>query len=358
MPPSATRRTAATVSCSHPIRSPHGFLKLFPCTAYLTFVAKHVPPPAPTLLSSLAYNLNLATPPKPVRFQVPELQPQSTLETKRFLLAGRRRAHRMQRSKKSDALLAAFRAELFVIEAELNEGAHPAEDSEDNIAALQQEMIVEAWMRNDPDVHVEGEFVVASVEGFMEPVKVQLADVKKAAATRGHGGYRRLSLPSSEDVEAATGRKLHVGESGKRGAVDMETPLEMKDTLVLGLWIVRPQHGGSPRDRHRSPTLLTLPSRSQLEAGALWRHTHALDRRDELCGVSIFACSLPVSPLASALRSSAAAPVALSVPNTHTPHRTEHDASFPTRHGPRRPSTPSPSSRQSSPARSATSAPA
>ncbi|ORY92619.1 HotDog domain-containing protein [Leucosporidium creatinivorum] len=216
------------------------------CHAYLTFVAKHVPPPTPSLLSSLSYTLYLRTPPKPVRFQVPELAPKSTLETKRFLLAGRRRAHRIQRAKKSDALLATFREEIFRLEAEINAeaAAQGGDESEDNIAALQQEMIVEAYMRQDPDVHVEGEFVVASIEGFMEPVKVPLADVKKASATRGHGGYRKLSLPSNEDVEKAAGRRLASTE-GRVGVANSEAPLAMKDTLVVGLWIVRPQHANS-----------------------------------------------------------------------------------------------------------------
>lgn len=212
------------------------------CHAYLTFVAKHVPPPPPTLFTSLARSLNLAFPPKPVRFQVPELQPNSTLETKRFLLAGRRRAHRIQRSKKSEQLLAAFRSQLMQYEEELQEGSTP-DNAGDTIAQIQLEMLVEGWMKNDPDVKVEGDFVVAEIEGFMEPVRVPLAEVKKAAATRGHGGYRKLSVPSADDVEQATGRRMSLNGDTRRHLADMEAPLDQKDTLVMGLWIIRPQHG-------------------------------------------------------------------------------------------------------------------
>ena len=245
------------------------------CHAYFTFVAKHVPPPPPTLLSSLAYSINLATPPKPIRFQLPELEPKSTLETKRFLLAGRRRAHRIQRSKKSEQLLAAFRAQLLQYEAELNEGSAP-ENAGDTIAQIQLEMMVEGWMKQDPDVRVEGEFVVAAIEGFMDPVKVPLAEVKKAAATRGHGGYRRLSVPSADDVEQATGRRLSVGAHSSRALADTQAPLDLKDTLVMGLWIIRPQHCelGDERfpDLHLTDSTSSLGnSKSVLFGGCLMR---------------------------------------------------------------------------------------
>lgn len=200
-------------------------------TAYLTFVAKPDLPPPPTLFKSLTHAVGLTTPPRPTRRQVPAVEPSSTLESKRFLLAGRRRAHRIQGSHKNDELLARFRKQLFAIEAEQRE-LLPSQQGveEDNIAALQQEMIVEAYMRQDPDVRAEDGFVVASIEGFMEPVKIPLATVQKAAAQRGHGGYRRLSMPSAESVDQATGHSTKGAASNEVRGV-----LTMGDTLVNGM---------------------------------------------------------------------------------------------------------------------------
>lgn len=212
------------------------------CHAYLTFVAKPVQNTPPTSLARVSHALGLKTRPSPTRkFQLPEVVPTSTLETKRFLLAGRRRAHRLKRSKESDALLSAMRDEVLRLEKEMNEaerGLVGSKSTEDTILALQTEMVVEAWMRRDSDLRVEGDSVVAEIEGFMAPVKVKKDVVEKAAREKGLGGYRRLSVPDVENVK----RSPQLSQHAKRLA-DLETPLELKDTLVLGLWIVRPQHG-------------------------------------------------------------------------------------------------------------------
>ncbi|KAM0787563.1 hypothetical protein ACM66B_003633 [Microbotryomycetes sp. NB124-2] len=224
--------------------SPLG-VQTYCCHAYLTFVARHVPPPVPTWLSSLSHTLRLSTPPKPKRFQLPEVEPVSLIETKRFLLAGRRRARRIQRAQKSDALLSSMRSELFAIEKDVIERDRNAgvKDTQDNIAQLQLELIVEAYMRQDPDIKFEGDDVVVSIEGFMEPVRAPLSAVEKATKSRGQGAYRRLSLPSNEALEKATGKRWDDGGRNVAGNKhsDSQTPLDMQDTLVLGMWVVRPQ---------------------------------------------------------------------------------------------------------------------
>ena len=103
------------------------------------------------------------------------------------------------------------------------------------LLGLQKELIVEAFMRQDPDVKVDGEWVVASIEGFMDPVRVPLKEIERKSRERGHGGYRRLSVRKGS-VEREQER-----HPVPRGIED-HSPLDLADTLVMSLWIVRPQH--------------------------------------------------------------------------------------------------------------------
>lgn len=114
-----------------------------------------------------------------------------------------------------------------------------AKDKEDLILELQLELMVEAFMRQDQDIKVEGEEVVASIEGFMEPVRVPLATVQKEVRSRGLGGYRKLRVPTEEGNDMETTREVKA-MAGR--TADVTTPLEMGETLVMSLWIVRPQH--------------------------------------------------------------------------------------------------------------------
>ncbi|KAI5477137.1 acyl-CoA thioesteraes 11 [Pseudohyphozyma bogoriensis] len=211
------------------------------CHAYLTFVAKPTPPPPATLLTSLLTTLRLTAPATPTRASVPEISPTSNLESKRYLLAGRRRAHRIQGRDKYDQLLKEFRGQVLEIEREVRERdeAGAEEGKEDAIQGLQKELIVEAYMKGDPDVKVEGDWVIASIEGFMDPVRLPRKEIERASTQRGHGGYRRLSIRREE----SDGVKPD-GSSIPRSLED-HSPLELADTMVKCLWIVRPQHCNS-----------------------------------------------------------------------------------------------------------------
>jgi hypothetical protein len=119
------------------------------CVAYLTFVAKPIPPPVPSFLLSLSHKLHLATPEPPKRSQVPSITPVSTLESKRYLLAGRRRGTRIQGREKSEALLGSFRAQVLDIERayKFEQTVTTPEtqaEKEALIQALQLELMVEA----------------------------------------------------------------------------------------------------------------------------------------------------------------------------------------------------------------------
>lgn len=241
------RPTAATVRhLPNPSASPRTRLLIVSLLvpAYLTFVAKPTPPPVPTFLESISQAIHLSAPALPLRAQVPAIRPRTTLESKRYLLAGRRRAVRILGRDVRDALLLAFRAQLLAIDRATRDGLAPGLESESDKEALmlelQRELVVEAFMKEDPAISVDGEWVVASIEGFMDPVRVPLAEVKKASQQRGKGGYRRLAVTrvESDDDGPANGRSLGV----LRGAEISSSPLDLSETMVMSLWIVRPQH--------------------------------------------------------------------------------------------------------------------
>ncbi|GAA5901472.1 hypothetical protein JCM6882_006288 [Rhodosporidiobolus microsporus] len=216
------------------------------CHAYLTFVAKPTPPPAPSFLLSLTDSLGLTSRPSPQRAQVAEIKPSSVLEQKRYLLAGRRRAHRIQRSKAHDALLASFREQVAAIEEEHRRAAVSSDRDPESearlIQSLQTEVLTEAYIRYDPDVHVDGDDLVGEIEGFVEPVRVKLAEIERAARKKGHGGWSRIAVPTEELVDESAGHELPSSlDPQERRALEIASPLDFADTLVMCLWIVRPQ---------------------------------------------------------------------------------------------------------------------
>lgn len=207
-------------------------VEVYCCHAYLTFVAKHIPPPPPSTFLSLSDYLGLTSPPPPRRFKLAEIKPSSLLEQKRFLLAGRRRAHRIQRSKAHDALLATFREEIFAIEREREraEAEGERQDQEELLLALQLEILADAWIKKDPDVHVDGEDLVGEIEGYVDPVRVKLVEVEKAAKRKGHGGWHRIAVPTEENVDRAAGHSSL--QSSRRRTIDGTSPLGFSDSLV------------------------------------------------------------------------------------------------------------------------------
>lgn len=105
--------------------------------AYLTFVTKPLPP-SPSHLDSLLTALSLRPPAGQVKVQVAPIEPRTTLESKRYLLAGRRRAHRIKASKGTDDLLARMRKQVGeMVAAQEHEGEG---EREEGIEKLQEEM--------------------------------------------------------------------------------------------------------------------------------------------------------------------------------------------------------------------------
>lgn len=102
--------------------------------------------------------------------------------------------------------------------------------------------IVEAYLRGDEDVRIEGDTVVASIEGFMEPVRIPLSAIERAANSRGHGGFRKLATPSAEEVDKAAGHVRPVSGTGRSLGNKV---LGMEQTVVTSLYTVRPQHCNS-----------------------------------------------------------------------------------------------------------------
>ncbi|GAA5915639.1 acyl-CoA thioesterase [Sporobolomyces salmoneus] len=221
--------------------------EIYCCHAYLTFVAKPTLPPTPNFILSLTDYLGLTRPPAPLRAQLPEIKPTTLLERKRYLLAGRRRAHRIKNSKETDRLLSSYRA--FVDELEKKrqaEARKPLEKENELVDRLEQEILVEAYMRGDPDVRVDGEDVVGSIEGYMEKVRVSKKVIDQLAMKKGHGGWVKIAVPDEETVSRATGHSTHSeGDDVVEKGLEIASTVDFADTLCMCLWIVRPQHCNS-----------------------------------------------------------------------------------------------------------------
>ncbi|GAA6018933.1 hypothetical protein JCM8202_000609 [Rhodotorula sphaerocarpa] len=241
------------------------------CHAYLTFVARPVPAPEPTFIAlKWTDQLGLTNAPGARRAQLAEVKPSTLLGKKRFLLAGRRRAHRLQKAKEHDALHASFRQAVFQLEQD--QRAQSDADSRANepnqerlIASLQLEIVTEAYLRQSPDVRVDGDTVVGEIEGFVEPVRIPRAEVEAAVKRKGHGSWHRIATASDDLVDRVGGQKSHaawhriapadgdqlVGQDGEQGAAmqarsaGVGSHLKFEDTLSMCLWIVRPQHNNS-----------------------------------------------------------------------------------------------------------------
>ncbi|BGP07875.1 hypothetical protein JCM10049v2_003719 [Rhodotorula toruloides] len=219
--------------------------------AYLTFVAKPSPPPPPGSFLSLTDAIGLTRPPKPRRAQLPELKPSSLLEQKRYLLAGRRRAHRIKQAKENDRRNSAFREQVYAIERESRQGAAAAVDEQfaDRAALLgrlQVELLSEMFMRGESDVRVDGDEIIGEIEGFVEPVRVKKALVDRAVLAKGHGGWHKISLATDEDIDRAAGHTTRVSlDPHVQAAASIVSSVPFEATLSMGLWIVRPQHCNS-----------------------------------------------------------------------------------------------------------------
>lgn len=220
-------------SRSDPLRG-----ETYTCHAYLTFVAKPTQPPSPHPLLAVSDFLGLTSPPTPRRAQLPEVKPQTLLEQKRYLLAGRRRAHRIQRSKADAALHSSFRDEVFRIERAVLEAdkarAQQSHNREDLLANLQVEVLTEAFMRGDPDVRTEGDDLVGEIEGFVEPVRVKRAVVEAAVRKKGHGGWHAIPLPEEDVVDQAAGHSIAaLGDPKQRRALEVASHVDFGDTLSM-----------------------------------------------------------------------------------------------------------------------------
>lgn len=220
------------------------------CHAYFTFVCR---PPVVAPLSFLArlVALPFPTPPKP-RAQVPAVTPTTTLEQKRFLLAGRRRERRLAAKGENDVLLEQFGEQILAIEHEREEAERGASsmDREALFASIQKELLVEAYLRADPkdDIQIVDGLIVAHIEGEM--ISAPVEEIERLSKKKGHGGWRTLLVKKSEGGEmdrkhgrhASEGQILSAPEERICDLTELSAPLTMADSLVLSIYIVRPIH--------------------------------------------------------------------------------------------------------------------
>ncbi|GAA6010677.1 hypothetical protein JCM11491_002890 [Sporobolomyces phaffii] len=228
------------------------------CHAYLTFVAKPTLPPPPNLLLSLTDAIGLTQPPLPVRTQLAAITPVTLLEQKRYLLAGRRRAHRIHTAAETDRLLSAYRS--FVDGVERSQlalergtsGTRRRGEAGDAavLGRLEHEILLELYLKGDPDVRVEGDEVVGSIEGYPDQVRVAKDVLDRLAMKHGHGGWVKIAVPDEDVVARATGHSIPGATNTTNARLDQKgleiaSTVSFEDTLCMCLWIVRPQHCNS-----------------------------------------------------------------------------------------------------------------
>ncbi|GAA98405.1 uncharacterized protein L969DRAFT_47693 [Mixia osmundae IAM 14324] len=192
--------------------------KVYACQAYLTFVGR-----------SQAHGKTI----------VPEITPLTVLEQKRFFLAGRRRGHRIKQARAWQDELTPFRNEVLAMSDLASRQAQDQRDSDkvvDKMAELEKRFIAEAYLRNDPDIRLEGEYVIAQVEGYTEPLRVKKEDIDKITRSLGSGAWQRVAsrpIPTSHPRQS----DHELGLSS--------LPLHQYQSYCLSLYIVRPQHCNS-----------------------------------------------------------------------------------------------------------------
>lgn len=86
---------------------------------------------------------------------------------------------------------------------------------------------------------VENGYLVAIIEG--ERITAPLKEIEKIAENKGFGGWRRLK--PSNAMERAVGSTEGMPHGAGLNLVgEMSATLKMEETMVVGLWVVRPQH--------------------------------------------------------------------------------------------------------------------
>lgn len=118
------------------------------------------------------------------RPQVPQIIPETLLEKKRYLLAGRRRGLRIRNRGSWDREMEHFRDAVLQASQETRTSSFPQDSisivrEEEKLRSLERELVVDAYSHDDPDVHVEDGWVIAEVKGFMEPIKFPLSEIEK-----------------------------------------------------------------------------------------------------------------------------------------------------------------------------------
>lgn len=140
----------------------------------MTFVAR------PTKVLSIyekTGDIGLLRQPTLIKVRVPIIVPQTVVEKKRFLLAGRRRGHRIEKSDEWNQLLQDFRKYVLSLDYATGNQIDNTLVDEDELVQIEKEIVSEMYFRHHKDVRVEGGMVVAEVRDHMDPIKIPLAEV-------------------------------------------------------------------------------------------------------------------------------------------------------------------------------------
>ncbi|KAG0146399.1 hypothetical protein CROQUDRAFT_657376 [Cronartium quercuum f. sp. fusiforme G11] len=215
--------------------------KTYACHAYLTFVARST---KVLKLYETFYDIVMFRQPSVIKVQTPIVLPQTILEQKRYLLAGRRRGYRMKQSSEWNKLLDHFKDYVLSLNYPTDPNGSHQQATDEELRKIERELIAESYLKEDSEVRVEDGMVIAEVLGNLNPIKVPLVEIENILAERETKAFRKLKMSknhqSHSELEEEEEKDQHNEWRSGSGSI-----LKVENTLATTVWIVRPQHCNS-----------------------------------------------------------------------------------------------------------------
>ena len=100
----------------------------------------------------------------------------------------------------------------------------PSKGQDELVRKLEEDVLVESWMRGDKDLREEGNEVVGSIEGYFDEVRIGKSVVEDKVRRKGQGGWVEIGVPDNEE-------RVIVEEEEQK--VDIARIVDFEDTLCM-----------------------------------------------------------------------------------------------------------------------------
>lgn len=100
----------------------------------------------------------------------------------------------------------------------------PSKGQDELVRKLEEDVLVESWIRGDKDFREEGDEVVGSIEGYMDEVRIGKSVVEDKVWRKGQGGWVQIGVPDNEE-------RVIVEEEEQK--VDIARTVDFEDTLCM-----------------------------------------------------------------------------------------------------------------------------